>query len=110
MKTANNVTRPGRPSKVSRVKPEKDLSPRTPKEPDASTYNGRVAVRIRELRNKRGQAVDEFLQALEQQGLTVNRSLAYAWENGSKLIHPNHYPAIAAALGCRSVRAFLPEA
>ncbi len=83
--------------------------PRPPKEPDTSTYNGRVAARLRELRAKRGLSVEALMDNLAQHGLTVNRSLVYAWENGSKLVHPNHYPAIAAALGCKSVRQFLPD-
>lgn len=87
---------------------ESDVPPK-PKEPDTKTFNGRVAKRLRALRHKRKLSVDAFMAELVKHGVDVNRSLVYAWENGSKLIHPNNYPAISRALGCKSVKAFLPD-
>lgn len=85
------------------------VSPRSEKEPDTTTYSGRVAARIRMLRKRAGMTREQFHAALAKHGLTVALSNVYAWENGNKGVNPDHYPAIAKALGCKSTRSLLPE-
>lgn len=85
------------------------MSPREEKEPDTTTYGGRIAKRIRELRKRAGFTVASFHAALDKQGIKVSQSTVYGWENGNVGIDPNHYPAIARALHLTSVRTLLPN-
>lgn len=78
------------------------------RQPDTSTYSGRVAARIRELRKKRKIDRSQLRDALQQNGVKVSMPALYAYENGNRPVNPDHYPAFSKALGCKSVRAFLP--
>lgn len=78
------------------------------RQPDTSTYSGRVAARIRELRKNRRMERSELHAALAQHGVKVSMPALYAYENGNRPVNPDHYPAFAKALGCKSVRSFLP--
>ena len=75
---------------------------------DTSTYTGRMAKRLQSLRTQRGLSVVEFHAALKKRGLTINKSLIYAWETGKKTIHPNDFPAVAKALGV-TIHELLPD-
>ena len=78
------------------------------RDPNTSTYSGRVAARIRKLRKDRQMERSELHAALERYGVKVSMPSLYAYENGNRPVNPDHYPAFAKALGCKSVRAFLP--
>jgi len=82
-------------------------------EPDLNTYSGRVAARIRELREARGWSLDDLAERLKQNGTTIPVSSLYAYEVGrrgdgtGRDIPVDLYPAIAAVFG-KSIRSFLP--
>lgn len=78
------------------------------RQPNTTTYSGRVAARIRALRKKRRMDRTGLHAALAQHGVKVSMPALYAYENGNRPVNPDHYPAFAKALGCKSVRAFLP--
>lgn len=79
------------------------------KQPDTSTYSGRVSSRIREARKARRMTVEELRDALRAAGCQIALSTLYGWENGSKRPDPDDYPALAKVLGFKSVRQFLPS-
>lgn len=80
---------------------------RATKEPNITTYQGRFAARLRELREKRGKSVAEMVDAYRTQGLEVAASTIYGWENATRTPAIEQFPLIAAALGV-SVRNLLP--
>ena len=82
--------------------------PRAEKDPDTSTYSGRIAARVRELRKKRGLSREELWVKLTAEGCHVGVPSLYNYENGRAKINPDDYPAFAKALGCKSVKDFLP--
>lgn len=88
-------------SKVGRVA-------RPPNPIDTSTYSGRVAARVRELRAKKEWKIEDFWLRLRDIGLDRSMNTLRAWESGRRLIHPNDYPAIAEAFGI-SIHSFLPK-
>ncbi len=76
---------------------------------DTSTYSGRIAARLRELREAKGWTVKELTGRIN--GASPPRKIAqstvHAWDNGGKAINPDFFPAIARAFG-KSVRSFIP--
>jgi len=80
------------------------------KEPDLTTYVGRVAARIRRLRERAGLTPAEFAERVSRaSGITVSVSTAYAWENGHSTPNLKMLPPIASALGLSRVRNVLPD-
>lgn len=73
-------------------------------EPDTRTFSGRVAARIRALRDKRGMTVDDLADKIG-----IEPSTLYGYESGSRKPDPDLYPKFAEAFGI-SVTAFLPKA
>jgi len=71
--------------------------------PDQRRYSGRFAVRLVALREGQKMTVLELAYVLEVSKFTV-----YAWENGSNFPSPDLLPAIAKALGCKSVHELMP--
>jgi transcriptional regulator with XRE-family HTH domain len=76
--------------------------------PDDSTYSGRVASRLKELRLKAGLTVEEVVEVLASQGVSVAVRTYYSWESGSREPPFNTLPAIAIALKQKSPRSLLP--
>jgi ribosome-binding protein aMBF1 (putative translation factor) len=72
-------------------------------EPDISTFSGRVAARIRALRDKHGVSVEELAT---RTGIEV--ATLYRYENGHRKPDPDLYPSLAKAFGL-SIAAFLPK-
>ena len=79
------------------------MSPRPRKEIDTSTYSGRFAARLRELRDKTGMSADEFAATHGFPSTTV-----YDWEIGRRTPSLEKFPEIAKALGV-SVRNLIPK-
>lgn len=81
------------------------------KEIDESTYSGRIAARMRELRTAKGWTVAELLErvntALPKADRIAQQTL-HNWDQGKRKIDPDYYPAIASAFGL-STRGFLPS-
>jgi len=80
---------------------------RRKREPDLTTYAGRVAARLRSLREEKGWTVEELVKRLQKAGLAVEAPTLYQWENGHRSVALEHVPALAAVFG-KTVRAFLP--
>lgn len=72
-------------------------------EPDLSTYAGRLAARIRELREAKNLKVHELADKLG-----VSAARIYAYESGEREIPTDLYPPLAKALGCKTVADFFP--
>lgn len=74
-----------------------------------TTYSGRLATRIRTLREGNGHTVDDFVKAMKKAGYEVSRSTLYGWENGRIQPQIDAFPALARALKLNDVRDLLPE-
>lgn len=72
-------------------------------EPDTDKYSGRVAARVRALRDKRGWSVEELAHKVGVADQTM-----YGYESGKRDIPPDLYPDLADAFGV-TVRAMLPN-
>jgi len=79
------------------------------KEPDLSTYAGRVAARLRQLREKTGLSVEELADRLHLLTKTpIDKFRIYKWESGRASPPYDFLPYLAEALGLKTVRALLP--
>lgn len=83
---------------------------RARKEPDQSTYSGRMAVRFRELLDRKGWSVEDLQVRLRQTGQQQDIPLPtlYNYLNGSRPIPFDLVPDLAAVFGI-AVRTFFPE-
>jgi len=79
------------------------MSPRPRKEVDTSTYSGRFAERLRQLRDKAGLTTRELS---EQTGIPL--STIQSWDGGQKSPSIDNFPALAEALGV-TVRNLIPK-
>lgn len=73
-------------------------------------YAGRIAARLRSLRESKGWTVAELAERLNRSLKPDDRianSTLHAWDSGNRNVDPDYYPAIAAVFGL-SVRGFLP--
>ena len=73
------------------------------KEIDTSTYTGKFALRLRELREKKGLSVDELA---EKSG--IPRTTLYNWESAIKQPVIGQLPLLAKALGMKAA-SLLPK-
>lgn len=76
------------------------------KELDTSTYRGRFAARLRELRGDKD--VAKVLKTLAKNGCEIGRATYYNWEAAATDPPVNSLPALAKALGCKIADLF-PE-
>ena len=72
-------------------------------EPDLTTYSGRLAARIRELRDERRLTVQEVA---DKSGIPLYT--LYGYENGRREIPLDLLPALAKALRCKTPDDLLP--
>lgn len=70
---------------------------------DDSTYSGRLAIRVRELREAKGLTVNELATKID-----ASYQAVYAWEQGTRDIPLDKCPVLAKALGCKSPEDFFP--
>jgi len=87
---------------MKRTNKEKAV-PRKRKEIDDSTYSGRFAVRLRELRDNAGLSTRELS---EKSG--IPKSTIEGWECGKRSAVNEEFPALAEALGVKT-RVLFPE-
>lgn len=89
------------------------MAPRPKKEPSDETYSGRVAIRLRQLRESRGWSVKELQKHLEDAGHKVPISSIYAYELGSAAngvdLSLDLVPVYAAAFGFKTASGLLPS-
>lgn len=83
--------------------------PRPATEPDDSEYLGRVAKRLKELRERAGLDADEAASAITRAGYQVKSSSVYRWERGETQPHFSALPAIAKAYRLSTCRLVLPN-
>jgi len=72
--------------------------PRKQKKPDTRTYSGRVAARVREVRESQNKSVQDVLELLADREVHVSEAAWYHYENGSRTLPPDLYPHVAAVL------------
>lgn len=80
------------------------------KEIDISTYSGRIAQRMRDLRAKKGWTVADLLERVNRdlpEDARIAQPTLHGWDQGKRKIDPDYYPAIASAFGL-SIKGFLP--
>lgn len=73
------------------------------KEPDLKRYSGRLAARLRSLRERSGKTAEEMADALK-----VPPSTYYTYENHTAIFPADLIPAAAKVLGV-SVRTLVPQ-
>ena len=78
------------------------------KEPDVSTYSGRVAKRLRELRDRAGLSVPELLERLDRYGYSLSLQGYYKWENGRAKVDLDAVPALSKALRLKRIKDLFP--
>jgi len=83
------------------------MTPRK-KEPDMSTYSGRLAARLRHLRELAGLSVSEVLEQLDAAGIKVAMSAYYSWEAGTRQVPLDIAPALAPIFGLKHPRSLFP--
>jgi len=74
------------------------------RQPDTTTYAGRVAVRLRELRERKGWTVK---QAAEHLGIKSDKTL-YSYEDGSRELSMALIAKVAEVYGYSTVPGWLP--
>jgi len=74
------------------------------KEVDTSTYGGRFAIRLYELRQKAGYTAEQVAEALETTTVSVHN-----WESGKPTIRLEVLPKLAELYGLSDVRTLFPR-
>lgn len=72
---------------------------RPPKEPDLTTYAGRLGARLRALRTERGMTVADVREALAGRSVAVTEDTVRAWERGSRSPSLENIQPLAATYG-----------
>jgi len=65
---------------------------------DTTKYSGRIAARVRALREERGWTVAKLAEEINRhlsEEEAAAPSTAHSWENGSRKIDPDLYPVLA---------------
>lgn len=82
---------------------------RSQKDPDMDTYSGRVAARIRNLREEAGLTVEEVVTKMEKHGYQTTVQTFYKWENGMRKIHLDAIPAFAKTIKLKNYQEVFPK-
>lgn len=80
------------------------MTPRPSKKVDTSTYTGRFAARLKELREKAGLTPEQFAEQL-----AVSDQAIYYWESGLRQPKISDLPKIASVLKLKKTRDLLPN-
>lgn len=80
---------------------------RKKKEPDLSTYSGRVAARLRALREGKRLSPEDMVDRLGERGIRLTITSYYRYESGTHSLPLDYLPDVAHVFGM-TVRAFLP--
>ncbi len=84
------------------------MAARPTKPVDDSTYAGRFAARLRQLREKAKKTIDQVVSDMENEGYSVAARSIYSWERAAHAPPIDAFPALAKALGVK-IRNLLPE-
>lgn len=88
------------------------MSP-TRKEPDTSTYCGRFAVRLRELREEAELSIEELAEQIAKHNDSGRKSpgarAIYQWEQAKSMPPFELLPVIATSLCLKSPRKLIPQ-
>ena len=79
------------------------MSPKR-KAPDATTYSGRFAIRLRTLREKAKLTISEVAEALEASPNTI-----YSWESGTRAPNVADFPQVAEVLKLKKTKDLFPN-
>lgn len=71
---------------------------RPPKQPDKTTYRGRLAARLRSRREVLGLTVAHLEARLEAAGTPISSHALYKYETGERPVTADDLPALAKAL------------
>lgn len=76
---------------------------------DTSTYSGRIAARLRSLREAKGWTVKELTARINKANppRSVAQSTVHAWDSNRHKVDPDYIPAIARVFRL-TIRSFLP--
>jgi hypothetical protein len=77
--------------------------------PDDSTYSGRFAARLKELRVKNGLTVPQVLEQMKELGNPISQRSLYSWEAGGAEPSVNAIRALSKVYKLRSPRYLLPK-
>lgn len=94
---------------MGRLKDTKQMTPRPANEPDKQQFAGRLAARLRMLREKLKLTPADAAEVITKAGYKVSAPTIYRWEQGNSSPHVEAFPAIAEAYQLKSVRALLPD-
>ena len=91
-----------REGKMARSSPErkraKQVAPRPSKQPDKTTYRGRLAHNLRKRREDLGLSVAEVEARLEAAGTPISLHALYKYETSERPVTADDLPALAKAL------------
>ncbi len=80
-----------------------------PRQPDHSTYSGRFAARLRELREKTNMTGQQMAEAIREAGYELGERSYYNWESGKSEPPLDVLPVLAKLFGLSSPRLMLPK-
>lgn len=70
---------------------------------DTSTYTGKLAARVRQLREDKGFSIEDLADRVG-----ISAQTMYAYEANRRAIDPDLYPKLAKALGAKTLEDFFP--
>ena len=104
MKTAERLKGASTKRRIAGSQPgAQHLAGRRRTDVDDSGYSGRIALRIRELREAKGLTVEQLAEKIG-----ISWQALYAYEARTRKLPPDLYPTIARALGCKLPNDFFP--
>ena len=74
-----------------------------------TTYSGRLAAKLRQLRDRSEMSVTEVVKKINRAGIRVSDSTYYDWEGGRLKPNLDAMPALAEIFGFNHTRSVLPE-
>lgn len=92
---------------ATRTTARKPTVGRSRNEPDLSTFEGRFAARLRQLRDRKKWLVDDVCNALAERGHDIQPSTVFGWEGGRRQPKLTLLPVLAEIYGV-SIRSLLP--
>ena len=89
------------------MSPRKSAAGRKPGKPNLDSFKGRFGARLRELRLKKFDTLQEFADALKPYGISPTAKTISGWETGYRAPDYELLPVIAEVLNV-SVRTLIP--